>query len=148
MGLEWNKEMKKNLKEKTHKNNMLDKLIKAAKKEDWAYVDRKISIIKNYEPFIQWAFPTGIRDSDENLRDLGVSLLEKAPLPEERFRLIRPELFKLMRTDSNTYVRFRSAFALAAHGPGIYEKQVVETLKKAEKDKEVSKIAKQYLKKF
>jgi len=142
------KEMKKNLSRKTNKNNMLDKLIKAAKKEDWGYVDRKITTIKNYEPFIRWAFPIGIHDSDGNVRDLGVSLIEKTPIPEDNFELMRPELFKLMRTDPNIYVRFRSAFALAAHGPGRYSKEVIQILKKAEKDKEVSKIAKQYLKKF
>ncbi|MFH1210844.1 MAG: hypothetical protein V1645_02915 [archaeon] len=140
--------MKKNLSRKTSKDNMLDELIKAAKKEDWAYVDKKIATIKDYEPFISWAFPTAIHDSDGNLRDLGVSLIEKAPIKEDEFKMMRPQLFKLMQTDPNTYVRFRSAFALAAHGPGRYSKEVIQTLKKAEKDKEVATIAKQYLKKF
>jgi hypothetical protein len=143
-----NKEMKNNLNRKVIGNSMLDKLIKAAKKENWTYIDKEIATIKNYEPFIWWAFPTGIHDPDPNLRDLGVSIIEKSNVDGVRFRCMRQELFKLMTSDPNPYVRYRSAFALAAHGVGIYSKQVRKVLMEAKKDKEVSEIAKQYLKKF
>jgi hypothetical protein len=125
---------------------MLDKLVSAAKKEDWNFVDLNISKIKDKPDYIRWAYDKGIHDKDKNVRDLGVSILEKAEISKSRFDVMKEELLYLMKSDTNPYVRFRSAFALAAHGASNSE--VKKVLLKAKKDPDVADIAAGYLKKI
>lgn len=127
---------------------LIKNLVKAAKEEEWDYVDSKLPTVKDYKQLVEWSFNKGIHDEDKNIRDLGISIIEKADIPEKEFMKMRPQIFKLMISDPNPYVRFRSAFALSAHGAGGYSRHVKQALQEAEKDKDVRKIAKQYLKKF
>ncbi len=125
-------------------NEPLD-LIQAAKKENWDYVDNAIE--SNADKYSSWAYNQGIMNTDNNVRDLAVSILEKAHF-DGRFSGMRATIYTLMTTDSHKYVRFRSAFTLAAHGPGEYKDSVLQTLKEAEQDEDVSEIARKYIEKL
>jgi HEAT repeat protein len=53
-----------------------------------------------------------------------------------------------MDNDTNPYVRYRAAFALAEHGIEKYKDRVLEVLKEAADDKDIGSIAREYLKKL
>jgi HEAT repeat protein len=126
----------------------LDALMKAAREENWVFVDRSISRLNRDSEYYKWAYPDGIRDPNDNIRDLAVSIIERSDIPEREFALMRKPLHGLMLRDSNRYVRFRAAFALANHGPENYREEVIEKLNEAAKDKEVKEIARDYLSKL
>jgi hypothetical protein len=121
----------------------LDSLINAAKNEQWEEIDSALPNVCNKENYKQWAANTGLLDADGNVRDLAVSMLEKT-------RILNPEikerLMQLMRTDKNKFVRYRSAFAIAAHDKKYHPQEVEEVLKEAKQEKDVAEIAGRYLK--
>tara|TARA_Y100000310_G_scaffold122529_1_gene121230 strand:- start:2420 stop:2794 length:375 start_codon:yes stop_codon:yes gene_type:complete len=122
---------------------MIEELIKAAKEENWDLVDSEILEVANDPRFIDWAKEKGLSDDDENVRDLAVSLLEKTnDLDEPTMRI----LYSLMFKDSNTYVRFRSAFALKKHGYEKHPQEVIAVLRQAAQDIDTKNIAEGYLK--
>lgn len=126
----------------------LEKLKEAARMEEWDLVDLTLSTIKLGREYYGWAFEQGINPRKElnvDVRDLAASIIEKAEIPSEEFRAMQSAMFTRMERDNNKYVRFRSAFALANHGPGQYLKEVISTLKEASMDKDVGAIAKDYL---
>ena len=122
----------------------IEGLVRAAKEENWDYVDSVIPEICNRKESLEWAYNTGIRDEDDNVRDLAVSILEKASIDSSGFDRMRDKIAELMESDPNPYVRYRSAFTLAAHGPGKYRDNVLKVLKEAEQDRDVSEISKNY----
>jgi HEAT repeat protein len=124
-------------------NMMIKDLINAAKSEDWEAIDEAIPKICDSEEYLLWAYETGIKDKNKDVRDLAVSILEKSHMPATRFKPMAPEILKLMKSDSNPYVRFRSAFALVAHNEAT--EAVKNTLMEAQKDPDVAKIAEEYL---
>jgi len=124
----------------------LRRVADAAKAEKWDEVDKQIpKLIKN-PVYVQWAYENALSSSNSNLKDLGASILEKAVIAEEKFALMRDKLYYRMIEEKNPYVRYRSAFALAAHGPGRYKNKVLDVLQEALRDKDVKKFAKKYLK--
>lgn len=123
--------------------NMED-LINAARKEDWKFVDEKIPEVCN-DVKVQNKALKLLVDKEENVRDLGASILEKARIDSARFSRMRAPLVRVMRNDNNIYVKYRAAFVLASHGPGEYTQEVLELIKQALEDKEVSEFAKNYL---
>ena len=123
----------------------LETLKAAAKREDWESVDSAIATVTGDPRYWGWAFGTGVRDADGNVRDLAVSIIERSDIPKEEFSKMRGALYTRMMKDDNLYVRFRSAFALANHGPGQYKETVIGALKLASKDDDVKEIAKGYL---
>ena len=116
-------------------------LINAAKENRWDFVDEHIAVLANDEGVTAWALNEGLEDADGNVRDLAASVLEKSPasLPEAT----KTKLLQLMTDDANPYVRFRSAFALYVRGERSPE--VITKMQEAEKDSDVSGIAKDYL---
>ena len=122
----------------------MEDLIEAARKENWEYVDTRISKVCNDTKVQERALQL-LKDSDGNVRDLAASILGKACIDSGKFLKIRPVLGEVMEKDSNPYARYRAAFALAQHGPGTYKSEVIKTLKQASKDKDVSEIARGYL---
>lgn len=72
--------------------------------------------------------------------------MEKSRLKKTDFLGYSESLRRLMRSDSNVYVQFRSAFALAAHG--IRDAEVKGVLYRALKDKDTARIARGYLRYF
>ena len=120
-------------------------LISAAKRENWGFVDHSIDGIVHVPEYYKWAYSEGLKDPDGDVRDLAVSIIEKSDIPEQEFGLMRDSLYGLMLKDSNRYVRFRAAFALANHGTKRYEGEVVGKLNEALGDKDVRDIAQNYL---
>lgn len=122
---------------------MLQELIEAATREDWELVDGYIPEVCEDDNCLNWALGTGINHQNEHIRDLAVSILEKTKkLPS----FSKPRLYLAMRKDSNPYVQYHAAFALAAHYPlDKLDEDVRRTLKEAVKDPDVSEIAKGYL---
>jgi len=59
-------------------------LMKAAKEENWEFVDATLPNCKAPE-YVQWAYKKGIWHSNGNIKNLAVSLLEKSDFPEECF---------------------------------------------------------------
>jgi len=123
----------------------LTELIEAARKEDWDLVDEKIPELVKDPSVVNWAYDSGIDDEDGNVRDFAASILEKARISKERFDDMRETIYGHMGSDSNKYVRFRSAFALAAHGVGSHRDEVERVLHEAEKDEDTADIARGYL---
>lgn len=128
--------------------NYLEELKKAAMRENWEFVDAGILRISKDSSYVDWAYRQGTRDLNGNIRDLAVSIIEAADIPEEKFSGMKGTLYALMKKDENPYVQFRSAFALAKHGAGKHRDKVMDKLREAEKDEDVSEIAKHYLKKL
>ncbi len=110
----------------------IDELVKLAKEDDWDKIDVEIPTVCNVPEYVQWSYDEGIEDDDGNVRDLGVSIIEKTTILEELFEDNRDRIYALMQNDENVYVRYRAAFALVAHGPGDYRDDVIKTLKEAE----------------
>ena len=126
----------------------LAKLKDAARMEDWRFVDSFIPATIREPRFYKWAFEMGMdpqKEPNVDVRDLAARVIEKADIPPEEFSDMHDALFEHMVSDENKYVRFRSAFALANHGPGQYNKQVMNVLREASRDKDVKEIAEKYL---
>lgn len=117
-------------------------LREAAKREDWDKVDETLSLVCDDPAYVDKAIGDWLPDKDENVRDLGVSLLEKTH--SSKFEEIKPQLRKMMREDTNPYVEYRAAFALYAHGDRSIE--VIAMLEAAKGDDDVAEIAERYLK--
>lgn len=119
----------------------LQQLQEFARKEQWEEMDALIPRVCNDAKVIAWSLQQGIYDTDGNIRDLAVSLLEKSgyQLTDED----KEKLYKLLENDSNIYVQFRSAFTL--FNGGDRSEKVVAKMHEAEADVDVSEIAKEYL---
>jgi len=122
-------------------NNDLDQLIQYAKAENWEAMDALIPQVCNDEDFIQWSINSGLKDADDNVRDLAVSILEKSThiLNEN----IVDFLENLMQMDKNIYVQFRAAFTL--FNRGIRSEAVMSRMHEALIDPDVKEIAAGYL---
>jgi HEAT repeat protein len=122
-------------------NFTFDDLRAAAKEENWELVDSHIPNFCDDNDTFNWARKSGIKSEDGNERDLAVSLLEKTgrDLEEED----SSGLLQMIDTDQNPYVRFRSAFALFAHGNR--SEKVISKIKEAAQDEDVKEIAEGYL---
>jgi len=118
-----------------------EKVVLAAKAENWDFVDRNLSIFCDDDGVIRWALEMGARSQDDNERDLAASILEKTghEIGEEA----RTILMGMLREDRNPYAMFRAAFALFAHGDRSEE--VIGKIKEALGDEDVKDIAKEYL---
>ena len=123
----------------------IERLIEAARKEDWDFVDGEIPKVASDSQVISWAIETGIKDENDNVRDLAVSILEKSEIDPQRFSHAEQVLYHLMRRDKHPYVRYRSAFALASHGSNRNREEVVGVLKEATRDPDTKEIAEGYL---
>lgn len=124
----------------------LDKLVEAAKAENWDLVDEQLpDVVKDYAS-VEWAYDSALSDNDGNVRDLGVSIIELADIPPANFKKMEYSLRQHMKQDDNPYVRFRCAFALAAHDSP--DEEVVRVLNEATRDDDVADIAQNYLKKI
>ena len=87
-----------------------------------------------------------MRHSNDNVRDLAASILEKT---EVLTPAMKEKLYYVMKDDSNRFARFRAACAIAAHDSKYHAAEVKAVLVDiAKKDKEVSDIAGGYLKKY
>lgn len=121
---------------------MIDLLIQAAKAEKWNLINKIIPEECNKKEVIAWATTKGIEDKDGNVRDLAVSILEKTKTLD---KATKAKLLSLMKNDSNDFVRYRSAFALAGHDPAYRKTEVLRILKEAAKNDEIKGIAQRYL---
>ena len=119
----------------------LEELIDAAKAEHWDAVDKNIAVLANNEEVIAWALDKGLEDTENNVRDLAASVLEKSSvsLPEST----KAMLLHLVAWDENIYVQFRSAFALYVRGER--SPAVIAKMQEAEQDPGVADIARKYL---
>mgnify|MGYP001572348158 CR=1 FL=1 len=124
---------------------MIEQLIQAAKEEKGDFIDSNIPKISNDPKFISWAKDKGLNDKNEKVRDLAVSLLEKTNVLDEE---TKERLYSLMSDDPNSYVRFRSAFALTRHKYAKHPQEVIDVLKQAAQDSDVKEIAEDYLKRL
>jgi hypothetical protein len=126
-------------------DNIIDELIENAKSEKWSDIDSKIPTIIQNPQYIKWAHDTALTEINKHVKNLGARILEKATINESEFKEMRERLYQRMTMDISPQVRFRSAFALAAHGTGRYTAEVIAILNIALHDKDVGEIAKTYL---
>lgn len=126
----------------------IQRLEKAAREGNWDYVDATIPKLVGDRKYAHWAFENEIQSPEENIRDLGASIIEKTSLPEEEFAPMRDGLADLMLNRGVKYDKFRAACALAAHQPGRHGDAVRRVLGEFQKDPDVKDIAVKYLKKF
>ncbi|PIZ00530.1 hypothetical protein COY62_02065, partial [bacterium (Candidatus Howlettbacteria) CG_4_10_14_0_8_um_filter_40_9] len=63
----------------------LQGLIDAAKSEEWDMVDDNLGKMADNPEVISWATDEGLKNEDENIRDLAVSVLESSSkeIPED-----------------------------------------------------------------
>ena len=124
----------------------LKKLAESGTDEDWEKIDAEIPKVCNQPDYLSWAYETGIKDDNGDVRDLAVSLLEKSHLSPAKFKPMKAEILRRMKTDPNPFVRYRSAFALVAHK--VSSPEIIGVLKEAQKDPNTADIAKEYLSKL
>ncbi len=123
----------------------MEDIIKAAIEENWDYVDERIPEVCDI-PENQIRALELLKDFDGNLRDLGASIIQKAHIPPKRFLRFREALAENVLSDPHKYAKYRAAFALAEHGPGIsYRRRVLKVLREASSDEDVGEIARGYL---
>lgn len=122
-------------------NNYLEQLIQFAKEENWEAMNALIPQVCDNEEFIHWSLNTGLKDENDNVRDLAVLILEKShyPLTETNVDLLET----LMQTDKNMYVQFRAAFTL--YNRGMRSDTVMSRMHEALLDEDVKDIAAKYL---
>jgi hypothetical protein len=122
---------------------LIDLLIKAARNEDWKYVDDNINGAAGDETALRWADNFGLEDRDEHLRDLASSLFERSDerLPDG----VPDKLLNMIKTSSGKYDRFRAACALSKHGYVDPEVTAVLSEFADDEDQEVVDIARKYL---
>ena len=125
-----------------------DLLAKAAAQEKWEIVDGVLHSSKTATFYLDSAINRWLNDSDENIRDLAGTVIEKARIPRSKFDALRPVLHDVISKDKGNYAGFRAACALAAHGVGEYRGEVKRVLTRFAKDKDVAIIAKSYLSKI
>jgi hypothetical protein len=117
------------------------KLVEAAKRGRWAFVDRRIGIVCNEPEYLSRAMKW-FHDKDGNVVDLAASIYEKT-YDKEAFDKAKSELKRVMTFNENRYARFRAGFALYRHG--VRTKAVIGVLRQALEDNEVRNIAAGYL---
>ena len=122
-------------------NTIFKQLIEAAQKEDWDFVDANISESHLSREQINWALEKGLRDVDQNIRDLAATLLDKSN--EELSQEEIENLEKIMTGDSYHIVRYRLAVALYKRGD--MKPIVVQMMQEAKNDPDVGELAKSYL---
>ena len=128
-------------------------LKKAAIAGDWETVDSMLANKDTVETILKpatvaWALGGGLRDTDDNVRDLAATILGK--VERKDFGDLPPDAVLAMEdqmtNDSSSYVRYRLAFALANRIPKDKRSvQLVATLEDAARDPDVEEIAKKYL---
>lgn len=123
----------------------LKEILSDATKENWTEVDKKITTLNITPEHIKWAYEA-LSDTNKHVRDLGASIIEKAEITEKEFTEIREKLYQRLTLDINPNVRYRSAFALAAHGTGKYKSEVLAILNIARYDNEIKETAEKYIK--
>lgn len=119
----------------------LNELIDAAKREDWDFVDGNINESHLSREQIDWALKIGLADTDDNVRDLAATLLDRSDevLGEEEVGALE----KQMAEDSYHIVRFRIAIALYKRGDR--NDAVAEIMNEAKNDPDVGELASKYL---
>lgn len=127
---------------------MIEKYVKEAKKENWDLIDSDMPKIVKDPDNVRWAYQKALDDTDENVRDLGASILEKGKIPRGQLEKVKQHLFEKMMTDSNPYVRYRCAFALINHSTGEYNSELKKVIAEAKLDPDVADQAQEYEKKL
>jgi len=117
----------------------LKKLAESGKDADWEQIDAEIPKICNNPLYLERCGKL-INNENEGVRDLAVSILEKTKHLTGRNKKM---LSILMKTDPNNYVKYRSAFALAAHGD--MSNKIKNVLEQAKGDEATAEIAEGYL---
>jgi len=123
-----------------------ERLIKAAEKEDWDFVEVTIPKICDEPDYISWAVNKGLLERNRNLRDLAASILGKTH--SSRFGEAAEKLRELMLSDNESCVRYRAAIALGNHEVRDYREEILKVLYEAKEYEETSVDAKSCLQKF
>lgn len=118
----------------------LDKLLAAARQEDWDLIDQELPRTAQDSSFDQYAKEL-LNNNDPQARDLGASYFELCP--RELDKDTTSQLTHMLEADRNPYARYRSAFALFTHGNRT--PSVVNMLREATTDPDVREIAQGYL---
>ena len=140
---------------------LLEDLVSAAKAEDWEEIDsvkipRLAAMDDSQFAIYDWIVGSGLVDGNKNVRDVAASLfaeygLKSNHVSEVRIKKGHDELLKMLE-DKHPYARYRAAFAISKHD--LCKKHadhiviLLPVLREAAKDKDVSDIAKAYLKKY
>ena len=119
----------------------IERLIGLAKEEKWDDIDAEIPKVSRLPEIVKWAYKNGLFESNEQVRDLAASILEKADWSDNQ-RWIHDLVYNTLRQEKHPYARFRMACALYAHGER--KPDVVSILENAPDD--VQPIAQKYLK--
>lgn len=135
----------------TNIKELREKIVSYAAEEKWDEIDDDLipQICGMDDPTtVDWALGE-LGSSDPNVRDVAASILGKHYIPQDKLEKTRDSLYTAMGSDTNEFVRYRSAFALVEHGTGKYPLgEIVSVLTEASKSEDVASIAKNYLKKI
>lgn len=125
---------------------MIEELERAAREENWGYVDETLQGHTWDKDLAERASNNWIKDSDENVRDLGATTLEKTRIQLSDLPGAEDDLRDLMSNYPPGYDGFRAACALVAH-KSRYTDQALAVIEKAtlDEDDSVREIAKGYL---
>ena len=122
-------------------NTTLEQLIKAARKEDWSFVDGHINNSHLTGEPINWALSAGLAHEDQNIRDLAATLLDRSDEPFNPTDI--ENLKRIMADDPYHIVRYRVAIAL--YKRGSRNPAVEQMMLEAENDPDVGGLASSYL---
>jgi len=119
-----------------------ERLVEAAKNEDWDFVDGNINESHLTREQVDWVLQKGIYDEDQNVRDLAATILDRSDesLSQEEAEKVE----KVMAEDSYHIVKYRLTIALYKRG---YKTPIVEKMmSESKEDPDVGGLAKNFLK--
>jgi len=118
-----------------------DRLIEAAKNNDWNFVDENINESHLTYEHIVWAIKDGLLNKDLNVRDLAATILDRSgePLDSEDAK----EIEKIMLRETYHIVIYRLAIAL--YKRGIRNTAIERLMSEAKDDLDVGDLAKSFL---
>jgi hypothetical protein len=121
-----------------NKDETFDSMLEHAKQEDWPFVDARMEEFAKLMKNVTWAMRTGLRDKDQNVRDLAATILDRSDCP-----ILQKNCQSLefqMQGDGYHIVRFRLAIALWKRN---YRPKTVEAMmRNAMSDPDVGEAAK------
>jgi hypothetical protein len=124
------------------KNNpIFDELLKAAKEENWNFVDEKIKNFDITHEIVDWTLETGLFDKDNNIRDFAATILDNSEIVLTKSDI--EKIKDIMLKDEYDVVQYRLAIAL--YRAGDESPEVEEMVQKAKDDPNVGELAKTYL---
>jgi hypothetical protein len=119
-------------------------MIDAAQDGDWSFVDSSLGQFAEDKDFLKWALEKGLRNPNDNIRDLAATFLDVSDLAltSEEASVV----CEVMAVDQYNIVKYRLAIALRKRGlkDPSFLSIINRLLLEAKNDPDVGELARQY----